>query len=81
MPDRVSIPTKDILKMMRNMVNFPFPQICVHSVAGNLLSLLEENGGTADMPPEELNALARAIVRAEDDVSYRMLTAIIERTA
>jgi hypothetical protein len=39
--------------------------------------MLEEYGGTDNLPPEELKALARAIVRAEDDESYRILTAII----
>jgi len=51
-------------------MKFPFPQICVHSVAGNLLSLLEENGVE---PTPDFVALARAVVRAENEDALEIL--------
>lgn len=47
-------------EMVFNMVNFPYPQICRHSVACDLLSLLEETG---DIVPDRL---AAAVVQAQD---------------
>ena len=35
---------KDLLLEVKHMVNFPFPQICRHSVALNILSLMEKHG-------------------------------------
>lgn len=38
------IQTKDVLEMILALVRFPYPTICRHSVACDLLSLLEEKG-------------------------------------
>lgn len=35
---------KDIYKMIVGLLKFPYPQICRHLVALELLSLLEKNG-------------------------------------
>lgn len=35
---------KDIYKMIIGLLKFPYPQICRHLVALELLSLLEKNG-------------------------------------
>jgi len=35
---------KDLLLEVKRMVNFPFAQICRHSVALNILSLMEKHG-------------------------------------
>ncbi len=62
-----SIPDARIWMVIRRLMTFPFPQICVHSVAADLLSLLEEHGGTAILSPSKLQDLARAIVKADNE--------------
>lgn len=46
---------KDLLLEVKHMVNFPFAQICRHSVALNILSLMEKHGYVIP------NGLAKAI--------------------
>jgi hypothetical protein len=33
---------KELLKVVRKLINFPFSQICVHSAALDILSVLDE---------------------------------------
>lgn len=40
----VNISAIQVLKLIHRYINFPFSQICKHSVACDFLSLLEENG-------------------------------------
>lgn len=61
------ITEKDIYKLIKRLVNFPYPQICIHSVACDLLSLLESKGHPID------NELARALVFADDELSLSIL--------
>lgn len=35
---------KKILKLIKNLINFPSPKICKHAVMLDLLNLLEESG-------------------------------------
>lgn len=49
---------KDLLKEVRHMVNFPFAQICRHSVALNILSIMEKNGYV--LPPELVKAVSES---------------------
>ena len=74
-----SIPDKSIYQLIRRVINFPYPQVCKHLVAGALLELLETHGGTHFMTSEELQTLAKAIVQADDDTSAPMLTALLEK--
>jgi hypothetical protein len=57
----------DILRMIYNLMKFPFPQICRHLVATDLLSLLEKHGHPVS--PE----LAKAVVQADDLTAIRLL--------
>jgi len=66
----------EIFEMVRNMVNYPLPQICVHSIACNLLSLLEEKGYEPDKNFEDL---CRTVTRAEDFESLKILDDILGR--
>lgn len=53
--------------MIRRLLSFPFPTICRHSVALDLLSLLEEHGYKVD--PE----LIAATSRADDTLALQLL--------
>lgn len=70
-PAVVSIPPVELLRMVRNVVSGPFPQICVHTVASGLLSLLEDSGYPLS------DDLANAVVRADDATAVRLLDAAI----
>jgi hypothetical protein len=61
------ISEKDIYKIIKKLIEFPYSQICVHLVACDLLSLLESKGHPVD------KELAKALVRAEDDVSLPLI--------
>ncbi len=60
---QTSIPATDVLRMVRHLLHFPFAQICVHSVAGDLLDALERNGLA---PDADFEAAVAAVVRAHD---------------
>jgi hypothetical protein len=62
----VNITEQDIFKQVSQIINFPYPMICKHFIAANLLSMLEECGYPAT---EQFKALATHIVRAEDDAA------------
>jgi hypothetical protein len=65
----VQIPADKLLRMVRRLLEFPYPQICRHSVACDLLSLLEEHGYPVT------DALAAAVVRADDGKALELLHA------
>lgn len=67
---------KDILNFILNIVKFPFAQVCKHYVAGNLLSLLEEKGM---LEYEDADRLAKALVKADDENSIRILKKLLEQ--
>jgi hypothetical protein len=61
------IPPQELIKLMERMLNFPFPQICRHLVACDILELLEKYGAKISQD------LARAVVRAEDEEALMLL--------
>lgn len=61
------IPAFRIWRMIENAIKFPYPQICKHLVAADLLSLLEQYGVVVS---EEL---AKAIVSADDEAALLLL--------
>ena len=65
-PEMGVIDETDIYPMIRRLLRFPFPQICRHFMALNLLSLLEQKGMVISV------ALAKAIMEGDDE------TALIE---
>ena len=62
-----SITEADIYKLIKQMLGFPFPQICRHDVACRLISLLEERGYPID---EEF---VKAVVAADDETALSLL--------
>lgn len=63
----VSIPQEVIFAAIEKLMHFPFPQVCRHLVALELLSILEQHGATVS---EEL---ARAICQAKDEEALTLL--------
>jgi hypothetical protein len=63
----VSLPLSVVLDEVRWLLQFPFPQVCRHLVAGRLLDQLERHGYPLT------NDLARAVVRAEDENALEIL--------
>lgn len=56
-----AITEKDILEYIGGLMRFPFPQICRHLVAADLLELLESKGWKCPL------ALAKAVVDSNDE--------------
>lgn len=56
-----TVPIYVLETMVKKLLEFPYPQICRHSVAYDLLSIIEEYGG--DVP----NELAQAVTQADDE--------------
>lgn len=63
----ISLPLDVVLNEVRWLLDFPFPQVCRHLVAGRLLDQLERHGYPLT------NGLARAVVRAEDEKALELL--------
>ena len=61
------ISKQDILKVIKELIEFPDSKICKHHVAATLLSLLEAKGYKLD------NDLVKAIVDADDETSLSIL--------
>jgi hypothetical protein len=57
----------DVYDVVRGLLEFPYPTICRHLVAGNLLDLLEQRGHAVD------DDLVRAVVRADDARALALL--------
>ncbi len=62
-----SLPAKTVLAFVQRLLEFPYPTICRHKVAADLLSLLEEAGYPLSQE------LARAVVFAHDDEAEILL--------
>lgn len=58
-----SMPNDQLLLMAKNILNFPFPQVCRHLIACDFLSILETRG----VPRTDLFAQAEAQIVAADD--------------
>lgn len=67
------ITSLDIYELIKHLIEFPYPQICRHSVACDLLSLLEKKGCKIN------KELARSIVYAEDDISHKIVEEILTK--
>jgi hypothetical protein len=61
------ITERDVYKVIKELIEFPFPQVCVHHAAGKLITMLENCGYEID------NDLVHSIVFAEDEKSLAML--------
>lgn len=76
--ERKSIPDSVIFAVIARLLRFPYPQVCIHLVAGDLLSILEQHGGTDHLPKETLTNLARAIVTSNDFDALDILNSLPE---
>lgn len=59
----------DLYDVIEGLIKYPFSQICVHSIALDILSVLERNGEVVD------GDLIRAIVQASagDELALEIL--------
>jgi len=71
----MDIPQIRILRIIQRLMQFPYPQICRHLVAADLLSLLEEYG------MEVSSDLAKAVVGADDENAVRLLEDCLAKPA
>ena len=60
---------EQVMKMLRGLMKFPYPQICRHSVALDIMSCMEENGRMLPNWKE----LVTTVVQANDDEALRLL--------
>lgn len=67
MPTECKITSIKLYQVIERLLKFPYPQICRHSVALDLLSLIEDGGEVID--PE----LVKAITQADDIKSLSLL--------
>jgi hypothetical protein len=65
------ITIQDVLSLVHGLLNFPYPRICRHAVASNLLSELEARGWKC--PPE----LEEAVVRCQDDDAIAIIDRLV----
>jgi hypothetical protein len=66
-----TVPANVLLKAVRNLLNFPYPQVCRHLIALELLSILEQHG--TPIAPE----LATAVCQANDAEALTLLATLI----
>lgn len=64
------ITTDDMLKLVEDLVSFPFPQVCKHLAAGWIVYLLESKGLLSH---EQAYALADKLCRADDEGSLDII--------
>jgi len=60
---------EQVMKMLCGLLKFPYPQICRHSVALDIMSCMEENGQTLPNWKE----LLAAVTQANDGEALRLL--------
>ena len=63
----------DIIAMIEDMATFPYPQICRHLVALNLIDILEKHG---EPITEDFKALAKSFCQANDQKALYHLNKI-----
>ena len=61
------IPASVVINMVRRLLNFPYPQVCRHLVAAELLGALKENGCPVD------GALISAVFSGRDDEAIALI--------
>lgn len=64
-----------ILEIIRNLINFPYPQICVHLVSLDLLQLLIDND--AEIPDDLIKSVS--LSSNGDEESIEILNKLIEK--
>lgn len=69
------IKDEKILSMVKGLMKFPFPQICVHLVACDLLSALEESGYTVT---DKFKALADAVVKCDNREAINIVDSMLD---
>ena len=67
----MNLSEETLLKLVKRFLEFPYAQICKHSVASTLLSTMEEAG--FPLPKE----LAEAVVFAHDNEAIAILDKLI----
>ena len=65
-----------ILEIIRNLINFPYPQICVHLVSLDLLQLLIDND--AEIPDDLIKSVS--LSSNGDEESIEILNKLIEES-
>ena len=63
-----------VLEIIRNLINFPFPQICVHLISLDLLQLLIDND--ADIPDDLIKSVS--LSSNGDEESIAILNKLIQ---
>ena len=58
---------KDLITLLEGLLTYPYPNICRHFVAGELLSIFEKH----NIPVT--NELAKAVVQCDDDKALEHL--------
>lgn len=61
------VPVKDVVRIIEWALKFPYARVCRHSVAGELLNMLEGNGVKIS------DELAKAVVQADDHTALKLL--------
>jgi len=64
------ITTEDMLKLVEDLVSFPFPQVCKHLAAGWIVDLLESKGL---LSYEQAYVLSANLCRADDEGSLDII--------
>lgn len=68
----MAVPDRALLQLVEKLIDFPFPQICRHLVAHDLLQAMREAG--AEIPDE----LIDAVTQAQDASAREQLAQLIE---
>lgn len=71
-----TVPMADLLAFTRRCIEFPYPQVCKHLVAVELLDLLAKRGLPED---EDFYAVVREVVEANDGEAIQRLNALALR--
>lgn len=62
-----TVPIFVLETMVIKLLEFPYPQICRHSIVCDLLSIIEEHGGLVS------HELAQAVTQANDEKALELL--------
>lgn len=68
----MQISEKDILEVVKKLIEFPYPQVCRHYVAANLLDLLERKGYSLS------SSLAKSVVKCDDERALLEIETILK---
>lgn len=63
----MTVPIDELWKLVQCCIRFPYPQICKHSVACDILDVIERHGG---LVTEEI---ADAIIQCRDEDALRLI--------